>query len=274
MNDVELGQALRGLRVPPPDGGFEQRLRARLESEGRQIRAARSTRSLPVWREKPAPFAAFALAASLLLAIGAAAAWWRLDRPSPATITAENVPAPPKSAVAHDRPRVEPPKPAAPAPNVVETAVPRVTPPPEAPARWAPRVGPRELGADTAPAVEVPDPPSVAPAAEPTGALGRPRLERLDITATSEANGSAARSERSPAPSRERSGAAVDRSGEPPAARERDLEQARREERRGRPGDTPVRERPEREARDAREAREREARGASEVRETREGRGR
>lgn len=77
MNDALLSQRLRELRVPPPASGFEQRLRAALEVEGRALvasltRDAARKRAARRWTGR----AGLALAVTLGASAAAAAAGW------------------------------------------------------------------------------------------------------------------------------------------------------------------------------------------------------
>jgi hypothetical protein len=74
MNDAALGERLRALRVPPPDTGFEQRLREALSKEAPGLRAPSPARRIGArrWSARAGLTLAVALGAS---AAAAAVGW-------------------------------------------------------------------------------------------------------------------------------------------------------------------------------------------------------
>jgi len=141
IDDFELGQQLRALRVDPPDGGFEARLAARLAASSPEpvVPAARTV--LPFRRRRPL----LLLAAAAMSLAGAAAAlevglvdWLRAQVGGPQTADERTAPQPEPA-----RPRQTPAAPDEPArpDEVPQDGTPRDTRPeplpqlPEPPAR-------------------------------------------------------------------------------------------------------------------------------------------
>lgn len=81
MNDALLSQRLRALRVPSPESGFEQRLRAALEEEARTLAASRPRVSSQERVRRWTGRAGLTLAVTLGASAAAAAASWMSRQP-------------------------------------------------------------------------------------------------------------------------------------------------------------------------------------------------
>lgn len=136
IDDFELGQRLRALRVDPPDGGFEARLAARLAASSPEPVVPAPRAVLPFRRRRPL----LLLAAAAVSLAGAAAAlevglvdWLRAQVGGPQTADERTAPQPEPA-----RPRQAPAAPDEPArtDEVLRDTPPKPLPaPPEPPAR-------------------------------------------------------------------------------------------------------------------------------------------
>jgi hypothetical protein len=180
LSDDDLQSLLAGLRAPPPDGGFEQRLRQGLLEVEREGAGAVVVRG--PWGKRRT--VALAVAAALVLAAAAAALWSRSSSVTP-VLEAE-----------HPLPQVAPSQtpPQMPAQDR-ETPAPIDRQQPPAPRR-SERLEPRSL---PAPAPRAIDPHVEERAAPPPE---RPRLDRLDITPERTSGGGARSTGARPLPER------------------------------------------------------------------------